>query len=485
MRGEDPSADSACVEGREGSDDPQPTPALHLCGSAATLPDQFERARLHRKLVKRGHGGSKVVKRQPPADEVKKQQTAVTRQIRACIRCHLQRIRVCCFPSEEDPHGLCLTCELSKPTFCRLPCIRYKVTDVPLFRLGPSDNYIWTKRWLGKSLKDISKWASEDTTSILLTQDHGGTAINVSVKKFIPVYGDTLNYFWITGSGHKKTLGCTPFAIANLEQVSAEVKRHIKQSVTEHVATFTDNRTAILSKTFSMVMRTAEQANLLNEVLELWVASRLIEKPWRVQCGQLLGHILEDNHPFFDSESPYFGRIPVTPMMDQQLDQVVIKTALLPLKRSVQRSLRSLIEANKPDHWFTIYLCIFVLLSNYEIATQHDRGYAIRYSLQERFANYPLLQGFHTGAKTMLAHFHYCNKGGTPFQLDWSNTPAVVEWANLGSDQIAYMKDLVDTLKQECQDYKQLKRSRAYEVDGYLLSQLFDSSSEWQPEHML
>jgi hypothetical protein len=33
------------------------------------------------------------------------------------------------------------------------------------------------------------------------------------------------------------------------------------------------------------------------------------------------------------------------------------------------------------------------------------------------------------------------------------------------------------------QDFKTLKQSRAYEVDGYLISQLFDG--EWQSEYML
>ncbi|KAK0627311.1 hypothetical protein B0T14DRAFT_395280, partial [Immersiella caudata] len=126
--------------------------------------------------------------------------------------------------------------------------------------------------------------------------------------------------------------------------------------------------------------------------------------------------------------------------MDTRLDQIVIKTVLLPLKQSIQRGLRDLIEANKPDHWFTIYLCIFVLLHKCEIVTQHDRAFAIRYSLQEPFSNYPLPEGFHAGAKTLLAHFHHWrSKGGAPFKLDWSSHPAV-RWSNLHADQVAYTR---------------------------------------------
>jgi hypothetical protein len=80
---------------------PVPSPG-HNANAAPVMPrpapssvlDQFERARSHRKLVKKGPGSHAVVKRRPFTDHVKKQQTAVTRQNKACIRCHLQRIRV-------------------------------------------------------------------------------------------------------------------------------------------------------------------------------------------------------------------------------------------------------------------------------------------------------------------------------------------------------------------------------------------------------
>jgi hypothetical protein len=97
---------------------------------------------------------------------------------------------------------------------------------------------------------------------VVLTQDYGETSIEVPVKKFIPISGDVLNYFWMTGSGQRHTLECPPFAIANLEQVSLEVKRHVKQSAAQHIAAFTLNRTAVLGKTFSMVMQSAERSKV-------------------------------------------------------------------------------------------------------------------------------------------------------------------------------------------------------------------------------
>lgn len=56
--------------------------------------DRFERARIHRRAIKKGPGSNKVVKRRPFSDNKTKEETNLTRNLRACMRCHLYRIRV-------------------------------------------------------------------------------------------------------------------------------------------------------------------------------------------------------------------------------------------------------------------------------------------------------------------------------------------------------------------------------------------------------
>lgn len=126
-----------------------------------------------------------------------------------------------------------------------------------------------------------------------------------------------------------------------------------------------------------------QDGELLQDTLHLWVASRLIEKPWRVAGNETLEHNVDDIlHPFWDKESPYFSHVPVTPVMDNQLDQIIIQAILLPRKKSIQKRLHDLVKSNKPSNWFLIYLCTFLLLNNYEIATSHDRNFASRHSLK-------------------------------------------------------------------------------------------------------
>ncbi len=47
-----------------------------------------------------------------------------------------------------------------------------------------------------------------------------------------------------------------------------------------------------------------------------------------------------------------------------------------------------------------------------------------------------LVRGTNSGAKTILAYFHYCSKGQTPFRedFDW-NSPKLPKMAQLDDDQ--------------------------------------------------
>ncbi|KAK7402616.1 hypothetical protein QQX98_011628 [Neonectria punicea] len=436
------------------SADQSPTLQPHPCIDAdqsdtGQIPEveseQMERVRHHRKAIKRGPG---VSKRRRFADEKTKEETRLTRMAKACMRCRLYRIR--CFPDGDDLTKPCLTCQTSSPS--RLACIRYKVTDISLFRLGPSEDFVWSRRWLGKGLQEIATWQSKQVKWIKLTQGYGNASITISVKRFVPLPTDILSYKWEAPDGENKSLECAPYALANIEKVTSELQRHIKDNVIQHISALTEHKAPILGRTLTLILSLINQAQfppkqteLLQETLYIWVATRLIEKPWRVSNNEMLEHDISDNtHPFWDNTSPYHFRIPVTPVMDNQLDQVVIKRILTPLSSSVMKRLRTLIEANKPANWFVIYLCTFILLNNYELATVHDRSFALRYSLKSRFSNYPLLEGFHAGAKTLLAHFHYCCKGHALFQLDWTRRREIepIKSSVLNKDQERYLSDL-------------------------------------------
>jgi hypothetical protein len=61
----------------------------------------------------------------------------------------------------------------------------------------------------------------------------------------------------------------------------------------------------------------------------------------------------------------------------------------------------------------------------------------------------PLVRATHSGAKTILAHFHYCCKGQQPFHpdFDWA-TPQIRKMAQLDSEQIMFMEKIKERVNQ-------------------------------------
>jgi hypothetical protein len=90
-------------------------------------------------------------------------------------------------------------------------------------------------------------------------------------------------------------------------------------------------------------------------------------------CGdETLGMTADTDDP----SNPLFGAIGVPPVLSNQLELILFGIILAPLKKSVLSDLQSLVLANKPTTWFTIYLCIFVLLHLCAIITMNDAQYA-------------------------------------------------------------------------------------------------------------
>jgi hypothetical protein len=93
-------------------------------------------------------------------------------------------------------------------------------------------------------------------------------------------------------------------------------------------------------------------------------------------CGEeTLGMTADSDDP----SNPLFNAIGVPPVLSNQLELILFGAILAPLKKTVLADLQSLVLANKPTTWFTIYLCIFMLLHLCSIVTIDDAQYAKRH----------------------------------------------------------------------------------------------------------
>lgn len=118
------------------------------------------------------------------------------------------------------------------------------------------------------------------------------------------------------------------------------------------------------------------QSSLLRNALRLWTGTRIIEQPWEIVGDEKLG-MAESN----DAGSPYFGKVPVTPVMDFQIDNITIHKILLPLRKETLQELQKKVLANRRKDFVEIFLTIYILLHNIELTIAHDRWFAQRYDL--------------------------------------------------------------------------------------------------------
>lgn len=119
---------------------------------------------------------------------------------------------------------------------------------------------------------------------------------------------------------------------------------------------------------------------LVERALKLWVCCRFIEEPWSIVGSETLG-MSRDANP----NCPYYDRIPVPPIVDLQIDLVVINELLKPELKTILKMLKTMLESNKAwTNWFEIYLAHFILLHNVELTMAHDLWFVKRNNLQVR-----------------------------------------------------------------------------------------------------
>ena len=198
----------------------------------------------------------------------------------------------------------------------------------------------------------------------------------------------------------------------------------------------------------------------MRKALDLFAANRIIERDWRICGAETLGMGVVD-----DPENPWFEKIPVTPIMDLQLDQIVIQSFLKPLRDPLLQELQVKIYEARKENWFEIFLTISILLTNAERLLQHSRNNAKRYGVQvslryhvftpgltlipqRRYNSLDLAYSYFHACKILIAHFRFVCAGFVPLSLNW-RSQKVSTMANLDADQTRFMENIQTKIKQK------------------------------------
>jgi len=133
------------------------------------------------------------------------------------------------------------------------------------------------------------------------------------------------------------------------------------------------------------------------------------------------------------------------PYLDYQMASIIIQRVLSPLRKDVLRDLQATFNVHSPKDWYVTFLTAFILLQNYEMQMNFQNQFALRRQSKWQYLDMPLVRATNSGAKTILAHFHYCYKGQQLFtkDFDWHSN-RVRRMARLDPEQTSFMSQCRD-----------------------------------------
>jgi len=428
-----------------------------------------------------------VIGQSPPSKRTKSADsnlhTAENRRTGACLPCQMKTNKHKCVPSSH-PSGMCQSCFKKSTTLCPVICRKARFQDVKIIRLGPSRDLANTLRWLKemkipqdsqkaewKPLTNLpvkkSRQAGPPYIELRLSQGHSNSTLNLRVQGFDPVASDRTGYTWYDNDV-PQVYECPHYAIADRDHAKEQVRLFIDSNLERYVDQVLpppcDPSTTFVRMVFQTALDRAPESSLIKLTIKFWVAGRLIEDPWSIRGDETLGMKL-DRSP----ASPFSERIPVTPIMDFQIDNIVIYDYLRHMLDDIRKAMKAKIMPIKKEDWFEIHLATFILLNHVDLTMKHDVEFASIHTPWKRFSNRPLIEMITFGANSLL-NFHQQEKGHFP--LSAPNWPDVEKSHSFNESQKSY-------LLQARRLIQQIDVPRCPGDDLFWASQIYDST--WQP----
>lgn len=309
-----------------------------------------------------------------------------------------------------------------------------------------------------------------DCKTLHLTQGYGSELV-IEVALFDPQPGDKTAHMW-----HGNPVELPPYCIIGIEQASQKMMEYVRKSRSIILIDLLSSANDITREFLLQADRYQRRSQniLVQQALDLLTATRIIERDWDISGPETLGisamlDPLQNNQP----------KIPVTPVMDGQLDQMVTKSYLVPLRETLLANLQKTIYAGRKEDWFSILLATFIYLTHIECLLQHSRRNAKRYGLKRRYNDINLAEKYFEASRIALAHFHCIANASTPLMLDWTSND-VAAAAKLDFEQIAFI-GTVRTKMEERRREGSVGRMRSrhmYEEPLYFCHQLFEEKWE-------
>jgi len=207
--------------------------------------------------------------------------------------------------------------------------------------------------------------------------------------------------------------------------------------------------------------------------LMFWSATRMIERSWLITGDYRLGLPPMKQSIGPCRLNPHIEAVPVTPIMDTQLDEIAIKHVLVPLKSKLLGLLKKKILEKKKENWYEIFLATFITLHNSEMIIGHVKDYSRRYGIlfvQRPNDEASLSHAYYHACKTVLAYFHFASGGAAPLSLDWLGP--TLDTSIMSQQQIAFLRNIKDEVLSQDAKLQNLKNESMYETEMFWCHQL-------------
>ncbi|KAG4277151.1 hypothetical protein FPRO04_07449 [Fusarium proliferatum] len=344
-------------------------------------------------------------------------------------------------------------------------CEKCRGMKVRMFKADDSETSMYQSQSERATLAQTRLYARQQ----ILTQGFD-CEVEVTVSKFQPLPGDKTSYPWRDSAGNQRMLELPHYYIADMDSHQRVIDEYNLKSYKVYIQRLLKGKSPLMIWTLQEAIRFSEQHNssLVKDSLRLWAGSRLTELPWMI-CGEhTLGQI-----PVQDLECPRSGTIPIPPIMDTQMDHLVIKNIMTPLRQRILAGLQTKIMEKKRENWYEIYLTTFVLLSNMERQFAQVLYIIDWYGMESRFGtrgNSSVSESFIHSCKTLLAFFHYAGGSHKPLALDWKGPKAPL--GIMTQQQAEYLDKTQKQIDREGEGLTGLKTESIYERDMYWCHQL-------------
>ncbi|KAI1076678.1 hypothetical protein F5B20DRAFT_584098 [Whalleya microplaca] len=422
--------------------------------------------------------------------------------------------KIKCKPDLDNPESLrCLNCRLlnqeSKKVVHKIPCLRYKITEIALFREGGLG---LTQRWTGAKMKDLGPrdWTSEQTPTIKIILAKYEHPFEAEVRRFKPNSTDITWRNWVDPAGNLRRINIEPYALANISKTAAEYSAYVFENANLAVRQYTKNPTVneLVRKTYAAALdytrkleeypmdyKDVNPAYFLLRYFRLWFTIRKLsvnflfcldgsidETGNTTGSAFLVGNDAARLHMQgeADYDCPYRGMVSLPRMVTAQFDSLAYETILAPQRKLVLEGLSKMMQSQDQQYFFTIYLTVFMLLHEVSAISADRRRHARDNRSPHRYTLAPFVESLQEGANIILGHWHYYKRDIDPHVVTKEAKKKAEKsvWGGLGPDE-------AQLLAETCQAYNEIKREpvvgegMTWEDDLYFVSHMFDD--KWKP----